>query len=138
MVNIKDVVQELIVRMDEKLEYLPDALKAMILSNFDVQGAIPITRDDVLQMLTGFESRVQTGVESRMASQYSAFLRDFNNLTRFGRVLGERTPGEAEPIEQEVEVLTPVERLQPMRIYHRIYGEEAFMHYHRTSTFPRK
>ncbi len=65
--EIKSINFQLTSKQDkilEKLDLLPESIKSTILDNFSVDGAIPITHDQVLSMLTDMKHELKDIIEN--------------------------------------------------------------------------
>jgi hypothetical protein len=68
IVGLKQEISYLKVAIMQRLDELPDRLKEQMLENFAINGAIPITRDQVSELLSGLQANLIQQMERHAAT----------------------------------------------------------------------
>lgn len=68
IVTLEDKIDDLLPRMEGKLSNLPNEVKAVLLNNFAINGAYPLTEDKLTEVLIAFENRLKTAVQAEIST----------------------------------------------------------------------
>lgn len=89
VVGVQKEMDELKIKVMAKLDDLPEALKQSMLQNFAVDGTVPITHLQVVNMLTDLKSSLETSFTSALRLD-----RDSNPTAPFAAHAGPSIPDE--------------------------------------------